>query len=139
MEHRGNVSPSTLRIELGEDHIAVHYLDGRVTTYRGPFQPVDGTIRTPPGKEVHVLVVDPDTTDGILVYLNDLKTHDDVLESTGVGRLLLESADRREVFPGVECQKDGYAIVVDADPTMVDGRVFVFAEDEFSEHAYEIK
>ena len=139
MEHRGNVSPSTLRVELSENQIAVHYLDGRVTTYRGPIQRSNGTVRTPPGKEVHILVVDPETSNGVLVYLNDLKTHDDVLESTGVGRLLLESPDRREVFPGVECQKDGHAIVVDVDPSEVDGRVFIFAEDEFSEHAYEIK
>mgnify|MGYP001764848997 CR=1 FL=1 len=32
----------------------------------------------------------------------------------------------------------GYAVRVAADLAVVDGRVFVFAEDEMSEHAYEL-
>jgi len=64
--------------------------------------------------------------------------HDDILESTGVGRVMLEGDDEEELFPGVTVATEAYSIRVDADLSLVDGRVFVFAEDEMSEHAYEL-
>ena len=73
-----------------------------------------------------------------MTYVNDRDTHDDILESTGVGRVLLEADDEEVLFPGVTVTTEGYSIRVEADLEVVDGRVFVFAEDELSEHAYEI-
>ncbi|ADJ15260.1 DUF5796 family protein [Halalkalicoccus jeotgali] len=138
MSQRSNVSPATLGIELQESGIAVRYIDGREVFYHGVPETVSGTLRTPPGKEVHVLVTDPTETEGVMVYVNDLKTHDDVLESTGVGRVLVESGEREEVFPGVEVRSEGHRVFVEGDPEIARGRVFVFAEDEMSEHAYEM-
>lgn len=138
MSQRSNVSPSTLGIELAESGVAVTYTDGREVFYHGVPEKVSGTLRTPPGKEVHVLVTDPTETEGVMLYINDLKTHDDVLESTGVGRILLEPDEREEVFPGVEVWTEGHRVFVEADPEVARGRVFVFAEDDMSEHSYEM-
>jgi hypothetical protein len=38
----------------------------------------------------------------------------------------------------VTVRAEAYAVEVEADPETARGRVFVFAEDEMSEHAYEI-
>jgi hypothetical protein len=70
--------------------------------------------------------------------VNDLKTHDDILESTGVGRVLLDPDEEEELFPGVTVRADGYAVEVEADPEEARGRVFVFEEDEIGEYAYEL-
>jgi hypothetical protein len=85
-----------------------------------------------------VLVTDPSGTEGVLTYVNDRKTHDDILRESGVGRVLLEGGEETELFPGVTVAVDGYAVVVSADHDVVDGRVFVFAEDATSEHRYEL-
>ncbi len=138
MPHRSNVSPSTLGIELAESGIAVEYLDGREVFYHGVPEPIADTLRTPPGKEVHVLVTDPTETEGVMLYVNDYKTHDEVLESTGVGRVFVDTDDSEEVFPGVEVATRGHRVLVDADPETARGRVFVFAEDDMSEHSYEM-
>ncbi|WP_122089623.1 DUF5796 family protein [Halalkalicoccus subterraneus] len=138
MSQRSNVSPSTLGIELADSGIAVRYTDGREVFYHGIPETVSETLRTPPGKEVHVLVTDPTETEGVMLYVNDLKTHDDVLESTGVGRVIVEPGEREEAFPGVEVRAEGHRILVDADPQVARGRVFVFAEDDMSEHSYEL-
>ncbi|MCU4744403.1 DUF5796 family protein [Halobacteria archaeon AArc-m2/3/4] len=138
MSARNNVAPSTLGVELVDGGVVVTYLDGRETFYNGVPRPVEESIRTPPGKEVHVLVTDPDGVEGVMTYVNDRNTHDDILESTGVGRVMLESTDEEELFPGVTVSTEGYSIIVEAEMELVDGRVFVFAEDEMSEHAYEI-
>jgi hypothetical protein len=138
MSQRSNVSPSTLGIELTESGIAVKYIDGREVFYRGIPKKVSETLRTPPGKEVHVLVTDPTETEGVMVYVNDLKTHDEVLESTGVGRVLIEPDESNEIFPGVEVRTEGHRTLVEADPEIARGRVFVFAEDDMSEHSYEM-
>lgn len=138
MSQRSNVSPSTLGIELAESGIAVRYIDGREVFYHGIPKKVSETLRTPPGKEVHILVTDPTETEGVMMYVNDLKTHDEVLESTGVGRILIEPDEHEEVFPGVEVTTEGYRTLVDADPEIARGRVFVFAEDDMSEHSYEL-
>jgi len=42
--------------------------------YHGPPDPVDSAITTPPGKEVHVLVTDPDGINGVMTYVNDRNT-----------------------------------------------------------------
>ncbi len=90
-----------------------------------------------PGKDVHVLVTDPDGVEGVMTYVNDRDTHDGILETTGVGRVMLEGDDE-VLFPGVTVSTEAYSIRVEADLSAVDGRVFVFAEDEMSEHAYEL-
>ncbi|WIV67996.1 DUF5796 family protein [Natrialbaceae archaeon AArc-T1-2] len=138
MSARSNVAPSTLSVELQEGGVAVQYLDGRETFYHGVPEPVEGAVQTPPGKEVHVLVTDADGVEGVMTYVNDRNTHDDILESTGVGRIMLDSDDETQLFPGVTVGTDGYSVVVEADLEVVDGRVFVFAEDEISEHGYEL-
>ena len=138
MSARNDVAPSTLGVELQEDGVAVEYTDGRRTYYRGVPEKVEGTLRCQPGKEVHVLVTDPTETEGVMMYVNDLKTHDEILESTGVGRLLLDPGEEEELFPGVTVRADGYAIEVAADPEAARGRVFVFEEDEMGERSFEL-
>ncbi|SIS01392.1 DUF5796 family protein [Natronorubrum thiooxidans] len=138
MSARSNVAPSTIGVDFVEGGVVVEYLDGREVFYHGPPKPVDGAITTPPGKEVHVLVTDPDGINGVMTYVNDRNTHDEILESTGVGRVMLEGDDEEELFPGVTVATEAYSIRVEADLSLVDGRVFVFAEDEMSEHAYEL-
>ncbi|MCU4926736.1 DUF5796 family protein [Halobacteria archaeon AArc-dxtr1] len=138
MSFRSNVAPSTVGVDFVEGGVVVEYLDGRDTFYHGPPDPVSGAITTPPGKHVHVLVTDPDGIEGVMTYVNDRDTHDEILESTGVGRVLLEGDDEEVLFPGVTVSTEGYSVRVDVDHDAVEGRVFVFAEDEMSEHAYEI-
>ncbi|ADD06945.1 uncharacterized protein Nmag_3395 [Natrialba magadii ATCC 43099] len=138
MSARSNVAPSTITVDLVDGGIVVQYLDGREVFYHGPPEPVAESITTPPGKDVHVLVTDPDGVEGVMTYVNDRDTHDDILEGTGVGRVMLSDDDEEVLFPGVTVTTEAYSIRVDADLSLVDGRVFVFAEDEMSEHAYEL-
>ncbi|RBI64586.1 hypothetical protein DMJ13_08950 [halophilic archaeon] len=137
MSARNDVSPDTLGVELREDGIVVEYTDGREAFYNGVPEKVDGTLRTQPGKLVQVLVTDPTETEGVLMYVNDRNTHDDILESTGVGRVMLEPGEEEELFPGVTVRADGYAVEVEADPEVARGRVFVFEEDERGERSFE--
>ncbi|WP_440006613.1 DUF5796 family protein [Halomicrococcus sp. SG-WS-1] len=137
MSARNDVSPDTLGVELTEDGIVVEYTDGREAFYNGVPKKVDGTLRTQPGKLVQVLVTDPTETEGVLMYVNDRNTHDDILESTGVGRVMLEPGEEEELFPGVTVRADGYAVEVEADPEVARGRVFVFEEDERGERSFE--
>ncbi|AEH37600.1 DUF5796 family protein [Halopiger xanaduensis] len=138
MSERSNVAPSTIGVDFVEGGIVVEYLDGRDVFYHGPPKPVAESITTPPGKDVHVLVTDPDGLEGVMTYVNDRDTHDEILESTGVGRVMLEADDEEVLFPGVTVTTEAYSIRVEADLEVVDGRVFIFAEDELSEHAYEL-
>lgn len=138
MSHRSTVSPSTLSVDLREEGVVVEYLDGREAFYRGVPQKVEGTVRTRPGVLVQVLVMDPTDTEGVLTYVNDRNTHDNILEETGVGRVFVEPGEETELFPGVTARADGHAVVVEADPDVAGGRVFVFAEDELDEQSYEI-
>ncbi|RQG99071.1 DUF5796 family protein [Natrarchaeobius oligotrophus] len=138
MSARSNVAPSTIGVDFVDGGVVVRYLDGREVFYHGPPKPVEGPITTPPGKDVHVLVTDPDGVEGVMTYVNDRDTHDGILETTGVGRLMLEGTDEEVLFPGVTVSTEAYSIRVEADLSLVDGRVFVFAEDEMSEHAYEL-
>lgn len=138
MGFRSNVAPSTLGVDFVEGGVVVQYLDGREAFYHGPPKPVSGGITTPPGKDVHVLVTDADGIEGVMIYVNDLNTHDNILETTGVGRVMLEGTDTEEIFPGVTVETEAYSIRVEPAHERIDGRVFVFAEDELSEHAYEL-
>ena len=138
MSARNDVAPDTLGVELIEDGIVVEYTDGRETYYRGVPQKVEGTLRTRPGTLTQVLVTDPTETEGVMMYVNDRNTHDDILEDTGVGRVMLDPGEEEELFPGVTVRMDGYAVEVDADPEVARGRVFVFEEDELDEQSYEM-
>jgi hypothetical protein len=139
MRIHGDVAPSTLPVELLDGGVQVEYLDGRTTFYRGVPEKVTETLTTPPGKEVHVLVTDPEGTEGVMVYVNDRKTHDDILESTGVGRRVLDGGETAELFPGVTVgSPDGMRCRVQADPDVAGGRVFAFVEDDWGEDSYEL-
>ncbi|WP_277552439.1 DUF5796 family protein [Halobaculum limi] len=136
--HRSDVAPASVSIALREEGVEVEYLDGRVTFYHGVPQRVEGTLTTAPGKESHVLVTDPTETEGVLLYVNDLKTHDDILEDTGVGRVILGEGEEEELFPGVTARRPGgQRTEIDADPEVAGGRVFVFVEDDWGEDSYE--
>ncbi|MFB6129488.1 MAG: DUF5796 family protein [Salinigranum sp.] len=138
MSARNEISPSTLGVRLLDHGVEVEYLDGRTTLYRGVPRKVSDTLRTGPGKETHVLVTDPTETEGVMTYVNDLKTHDDILESTGVGRVIVEQGSETELFPGVTVRRiEGYRNEIEADPAVTRGRVFVFVEDDWSEDSYE--
>ena len=137
MSHRNDVAPGTLGVEVSDGTVAVDYLDGRRVTYAVPAETVEGDVRCAPGKDVHVLVTDGDGAEGVLVYVNDRKTHDDILEESGVGRVFLAPGESTELFPGVRAEADGHSIRVES-AGAVDGRVFVFEEDEFGERAFEL-
>ncbi|SDY08129.1 DUF5796 family protein [Halopenitus persicus] len=135
---RSDVPPSTLGVELREEGVVVEYLDGRTTLYRGVPTEVEGTLTAGPGKETHVLVTDPTETEGVMTYVNDLKTHDEILEDSGVGRVIFEPGESEELFPGVAARRVGERTQVEADPELAGGRVFVFLEDDWSERSFEI-
>ncbi|MCU4799373.1 DUF5796 family protein [Halobacteria archaeon HArc-gm2] len=137
MSARNDVAPDTLGVELTEDGIAVEYNDGRTVFYHGVPRKAEETVRTAPAKDAHVLVTDASETQGILVYVNDLNTHDDILDDTGVGRIMLDD-EEDELFPGVVVRDHQMRVEVEADLDQVDGRVFVFEEDEMGERSYEI-
>jgi hypothetical protein len=137
MSARNDVAPATVGVELTEDGIVVEYVDGREVFYHGPPAKTEGAIRCRPGKDVHVLVTDPTETEGVLVYVNDLKTHDEILKDSGAGRIILDSGEE-ELFPGVTVTVEEYAVEVTADPAVAGGRVFVFEEDTRGERSYEL-
>ncbi|WP_424004611.1 DUF5796 family protein [Haloarcula salina] len=138
MSNRSDIAPDTVSVELTEDGIVVEYLDGRQAFYRGVPTKVEESVRTAPGKDTHVLVTDQSETAGVLVYVNDLRTHDDILESTGVGRVILEDGEEDELFPGVTVRDHQMRTEVEVDYGVTNGRVFVFEEDELGERSYEI-
>lgn len=136
--HRNDVPPDTVGVELREEGVVVEYVDGRTTLYRGVPKPVEGALTAMSTREIHVLVTDPSETEGVMLYVNDLKTADEILEDSGVGRIVLDAGDREEVFPGVTVEQTGERTAVEADPEIARGRVFVFVEDEWSEESYEL-
>lgn len=138
MSARNDVAPSTLGVELTSDGIYVEYTDGRRVFYNGVPEKVHGPLRCRPGTTAQVLVLDPTETEGVLVYVNDLNTHDEILESTGVGRVLLDAGEEEELFPGVTVRDKSMRVQVEADPETARGRVFVFEEDEMNERRFEI-
>jgi hypothetical protein len=138
MSYRSDVAPETLQIALEPEGVDVEYLDGRSVFYHGVPARREGSVVCGPGKDVHVLVTSPDETEGVMVYVNDRDSHDEVLESTGVGRVFVERGEEASLFPGVDATNHGYRIEVSADPEAARGRVFVFAEDARGEYSYEI-
>lgn len=138
MSLRTEVPPDSLDIALAEEGIYVTYADGRRVFYNGVPETVHGTLRTRPGKDVQVLVTNAEGTEGVLTYVNELKTEAEILESSGVGRVMLDKGESEELFPGVTATLDGYAIEVEADPAEAGGRVFVFEEDELGERKFEL-
>jgi hypothetical protein len=135
---RNDIAPDTLSIDLDPNGIQVEYTDGRSVFYHGVPQKAEDQVISGPGKEVHVLVTDPTEDEGVLVYVNDRKTHDEILLDSGVGRVIIDRNATESIFPGVEASNHGYRIEVAADPKAARGRVFVFIEDEMGEQAYEI-
>ena len=138
MSARNDVPPDTLGVELTDDGVAVEYLDSREVFYRGVPTATEDRVRAAPGKDVHVLVTDETETQGIMLYVNDLNTHDDILEETGVGRVMIDDGDEETLFQGVTARTASHRVEIEADLSVVDGRVFVFAEDEMGETSYEI-
>ena len=137
MDDFEEVPPDTLSVELVDEGIVVEYTDGREAFYRGVPERIESPHQTAPGKDTHVLVVDESETSGVLLYVNERRTDAGILEDTGVGRVLLDADEETTLFPGVTVKGGGLRseIVVDSD---VSGRVFVFEEDQFSEHSYEL-
>ena len=135
---RNDVAPDTVQVDLTPDGIEVEYSDGRSVFYHGVPRKAEGAVTSAPGKDVHVLVTDPTETEGVLVYVNDRSTHDDILRDSGVGRVIVDRGATESLFPGVEATNHGYRIEVRADPETAMGRVFVFVEDELGEASYEI-
>ncbi|MFC7250322.1 DUF5796 family protein [Halomicroarcula sp. GCM10025324] len=138
MSNRSDIAPSSLSVELTEDGVAVEYLDGRTAFYHGIPSKVEERVRTAPGKDTHVLITDETETTGILVYVNDLRTHDDIIEESGVGRVILQNGDEDELFPGVTVRDHQMRVEVEVDFDVADGRVFVFEEDDMGERSFEI-
>ena len=139
MAGRGDVAPKPLGVELAEEGIYVAYRDDRRVFYNGVPEVVTGTLRCRPGKDVQVLVTDETATEGVMTYVNERKTEDEILESSGVGRVFLESGEETDLFDGVRASVDGLAVEVEVDFSVVDGRVFVFEEDELGEAMYELR
>ncbi len=139
MSNRNDVPPGTVGVDLREEGVVVEYADGRETLYRGVPSAEAGSVRTGPGKECHLLVTDPTESEGVMLYVNDRTTEDDILEDTGVGRVMLDLGESEEVFPGVTANHlDGRRIEIEADPEVARGRVFVFVEDDWGEQSFEI-
>ena len=139
MSNRNDVPPATVGVDLREEGVIVEYADGRETLYRGVPSAETGSVRTGPGKECHLLVTDPTESEGVMLYVNDLKTEDEILEDTGVGRVLLDTGEAEEVFPGVTVRRvEGQRTEIEADPEVARGRVFVFVEDDWGEQSFEI-
>ena len=138
MSHRSDIAPDTVSVDLTEDGIAVEYLDGRTAFYHGVPAKAEASVTTAPGKDTHVLITDQTETSGILVYVNDLRTHDDIIEESGVGRVILDDGEEDELFPGVTVRDKQMRVEVDVNFDVTDGRVFVFEEDEMGERSFEL-
>lgn len=138
MVTHSEVAPDTLSVRLVDGGIAVEYIDDREVFYHGVPESTDPPYLTTPGKDIHVLVTDETETSGILVYIDERTTESDILESSGVGRVLLDKGERRTLFAGVEATRNDLRYEIDIHEDAVDGRVFVFEEDQFAEASYEL-
>ncbi|MFB6112865.1 MAG: DUF5796 family protein [Halodesulfurarchaeum sp.] len=136
---RNEVAPRPLSVELAEEGIYVLYDNDRRVFYNGVPGVVSDRLRCQPGKDVQVLVTDETGREGVMTYVNEMKTDDDVLEDSGVGRVLVEGEQTAEIYPGVTAEVDGMAIEIAADFDELEGRVFVFEEDEHGEAMYELR
>lgn len=137
MEDFEEVAPDTLPVQLTEAGIVVEYTDGREVFYRGVPETVDPPHETAPGKDIHVLVTDESETSGVLFYVDERRTDASILEDTGVGRVLLDPDEESTLFPGVVVRGGRLRSEIDVDDDTT-GRVFVFEEDQFVEHSYEV-
>ena len=138
MSFRSDIAPELIDISLEPEGVEVTYADGRSVFYHGVPRAADERVTTAPGKDVHVLVTDPSEEEGVMLYVNDRATDDEILQSTGVGRVIIDRDETESIFPGVEATNAGHRIEIAADPDTARGRVFVFAEDELGEESYEI-
>jgi len=138
MSFRSDIAPELIDISLEPEGVEVTYADGRSVFYHGVPTKAEETVTTAPGKDVHVLVTDPSEEEGVMLYVNDRATDDDILRSTGVGRVIIDRDETESIFPGVEATNAGYRTEITADPETARGRVFVFAEDELGGESYEI-
>ncbi|MFB6142061.1 MAG: DUF5796 family protein [Halorientalis sp.] len=138
MPIRAEISPVPLPVSFTEHGVEVEYRDGRSVFYRGVPATAEGSVRTAPDKDVHVLVTDEAGEEGVLTYVNDRTTYDDILRDTGVGRVLLDVGEETAVYPGVTVENERHRVTVTADFDAVDGRVFVFEEDELGERSHEL-
>jgi hypothetical protein len=138
MPQRSDIAPKTLGVSLDPEGVEVEYLDDRTVFYHGVPEKREERVVCGPGRDVHVLVTAPDEREGVMVYVNDRATHDEILDSTGVGRVLLDECETASLFPGVAATNHGYRVEVTADPDTARGRVFVFAEDGRGEASYEL-
>ena len=138
MEDHSEIPPDTLAVELAEEGIGVEYTDGRQVFYHGVPQRVESPHQTAPGKDVHVLVTDASETRGVLLYVNEEKTTDEILADTGVGRVLLGEGDETTLFPGVTVSGGSLRCTVSVDHERLQGRAFVFEEDQFEELSFEV-
>ncbi len=133
MRQRSNVSPVPLSVERSSDAVRLHYLDGRVVTYHGPFEYRKDDLVANRSFEVHVLVVDRTTGEGIMTYINDYNTSDAILESTGVGRVILDDGQREIIYPGVSASLSGEQIHVSAETVGEDVWIYGFVENDRGE------
>lgn len=133
------IPPETLAIDIVDGGITVEYSDGREVFYRGDPEPVESPHQTGPGKDIHVLVTDESETHGVLVYVNERKTEDEILQSSGAGRVLLDDGEETSLFPGVTVRGGNLRDEIVVDDELVEGCVFVFEEDQFEELAYEVQ
>jgi hypothetical protein len=132
------IPPDTLPVELADEGIGVEYTDGRRVFYHGVPRRVESPYETAPGKDVHVLVTDDSETRGVLLYVNERRTEDDILQDTGVGRVLLDADEETTLFPGVTVRGGRLRCEIVTDSDVLDGRVFVFEEDQFEELSAEL-
>ena len=135
---RTDVPPDTVGVELREEGVVVEYVDGRTTLYRGVPERVEGALTAVSTREIHVLVTDPTETEGVMLYVNDRKTDEEILRDSGVGRIVLDAGETEELFPGVTASQTRERTEIEADPEIARGRVFVFVEDEWTENSYEL-
>jgi hypothetical protein len=137
MDH-SDVPPDTLAVDLVDGGVVVEYTDGREVFYRGVPERVEAPHQTAPGKVVHVLVTDASETQGVLVYVNERRTEDEILDASGVGRVMLGEDEMSTLFPGVTIHGGSLRCELTLERDLVDGRVFVFEEDQFEERSYEV-
>ena len=136
--HRNDIAPASVSVALREEGVPAEYPAGRVPCYHGVAPVVADHLSPSPCIGRHVLVTDPTETEGVLLYVNDLKTHDDILEQTGVGRVILGEGEDEELFPGVTASRPGgQRTEIEADSEVAGGRVFAFVEDDWGEQSYE--
>lgn len=138
MASRSNISPATLPVEWTEAGIEVTYLDGRRVTYRAPPEATTEAVRAPASSQAHVLIADRDSGSGTVVYVNDHKTADEILQDSGVGRVLVAAGDVATVAPGVDAIGYREAVEIGLEgPT--DRDVYVFVENQLRERAYQLQ